>query len=742
MAALEEATSLMQRWLAVHEDEEGNDTHANMRQEMRGFLSRQGAAEARPRNVVHLSLGPSYAPLAVALEVDSDFNDEVLVAEIDLSSADYLIGDEGCAALCESLLSTLPQHQQRHGEEGRSVSPWSTLDLEANGLSAASGTCLAAALMADALPHLTHLSLACNSLGAVPQLARALARCPHLDYLDVHGCSLGDEGCVALGDVLSSLPALTHLDLSANRIQDQGCTALAPLFTGACPRLTHLNLSENGIASISGLVTTTTTIVLHCLTTLDLRWNCITDLAVLADAWQVDDPASSSTSPCPALVALHLQGSALSDVACARLCVTLRTSGAAPQLDDDLLVLAPADDTVCAGVGEGRSRASLQGLASGTTTNTPLCDLTSQWGILTNHHGAVGKWSASSEITPQNAGHRAIPQSTRSRKAQPQPLDLLRRDGFVVESPISSTAHMAGLEELMEQVEGAGWPPVFVFMSDPVWDFVTQHVWPAVGDLLGEDCVLDPGSAFAWSLRATGKSTFPRDGEFRSWQNAVSGVNPTVPQERVEEGHRGFGSSFGLPHRDFSAAESMVRNDQEEVDDPTILTVWIPLNDATLENGCIYVVPREFDSDFDATDKRHAHMNPATEVQRGRSAKIHFPLHGVRALPAPAGSLLAWYGNTIHWGSTCSRYATEPRKSIALTFRRAATVSHDDNEVPPLIRTHAAALTPALRLSLIARSLLLYNQWHALADDAFPPLLHETTAVRCSTRKARSSKPS
>jgi hypothetical protein len=127
-------------------------------------------------------------------------------------------------------------------------------------------------------------------------------------------------------------------------------------------------------------------------------------------------------------------------------------------------------------------------------------------------------------------------------------------------------------------------------------------------------------------------------------------------------------------------------------------------------------------------------MNPATEIQRGQSAKIQFPLHGVRALPAPAGSLLAWYGNTIHWGSTCSRYASNPRKSIALTFRRAATTPVGADEVPPLTQSQAGALPPGLRLALIARSLLLYNQWHALADDAVPPLFHETTAVPRATR--------
>jgi hypothetical protein len=304
-------------------------------------------------------------------------------------------------------------------------------------------------------------------------------------------------------------------------------------------------------------------------------------------------------------------------------------------------------------------------------------------------------------------------------------------------------------------------------MSDMVWEFVTRQVWPVVSDLFGDDCdcVLDPSSAFAWSLKANGKSTFPRNGEFRSWQNAVSGINSTVPKERAaetENGFRGFGSSFGLPHRDFSASDSIVavdrvgKEDIEETDtndDPAILTVWIPINDATLDNGCMYVVPREFDADFSRTDDEHCHMNPATEVQRGVSSKIHFPLHGVRALPAPAGSLISWYGNTIHWGSSCSRHSKTPRKSIALTFRRAKRTNQSTtptrrssvDEVPvsalapaPITIAQACALTPELRLALISRSLLLYNQWHALADDAVPPLIYETTA-KCSNTRGKNT---
>merc|ERR1712238_326878 len=220
----------------------------------------------------------------------------------------------------------------------------------------------------------------------------------------------------------------------------------------------------------------------------------------------------------------------------------------------------------------------------------------------------------------------------------------LRRDGYVIHTPpLATPPTMIQLSTMMQHIEDQGYPPVFCFMHEAFWDFITTQIWPKVTTLLlGVDehtdpalCVLDAGSAFAWSLQATGKSTFPRDGEFRSWQNAVSNVNTTLPKEK-EEGHnceqgenthnyRGLGSSFGLPHRDYSAVDSLYYGGNDNDDDvdehhpnhqkqqhrpPAVLTVWIPLNDATTTNGCMYVVPKEFDPDFATTDGRHAHMNP------------------------------------------------------------------------------------------------------------------------------------
>jgi ectoine hydroxylase-related dioxygenase (phytanoyl-CoA dioxygenase family) len=156
--------------------------------------------------------------------------------------------------------------------------------------------------------------------------------------------------------------------------------------------------------------------------------------------------------------------------------------------------------------------------------------------------------------------------------------------------------------------------------------------------------------------------------------------------------------------------------------------VWIPVNDATLENGCMYIVPREFDSNFDRPED-HDHMRSATAVRGAGISKLRFALNGARAVPAQAGSLLSWCGNTIHWGSSCSQYSTSPpRKSIAMTFRRRS-VAQLEGAGEPITQDCARTMSSNMRLALIARSLLLYNQWHLLKGTAVPKVIYDVTSL-------------
>ena len=59
----------------------------------------------------------------------------------------------------------------------------------------------------------------------------------------------------------------------------------------------------------------------------------------------------------------------------------------------------------------------------------------------------------------------------------------------------------------------------------------------------------------------------------------------------------------------------------------------------------------------------------AHRLHRAPEKMPNFPHAHVRPLAANAGTVLAWHHNTIHWGSSCSPYAEQPRKSIAMSFR-------------------------------------------------------------------------
>ena len=105
------------------------------------------------------------------------------------------------------------------------------------------------------------------------------------------------------------------------------------------------------------------------------------------------------------------------------------------------------------------------------------------------------------------------------------------------------------------------------------------------------------------------------------------------------------------------------------------------------------------------------------------NAQVRFPLAALRPLPAAAGHVCCWAGNTIHFGSACeTAAAASPRVSLACTFRVAQGAGRLCGALlPNLTRDDARGLTLEGRLRLVAQSLLLYSQWYRL--PASLPLL-------------------
>ena len=200
-------------------------------------------------------------------------------------------------------------------------------------------------------------------------------------------------------------------------------------------------------------------------------------------------------------------------------------------------------------------------------------------------------------------------------------LPALHDEGYVNTPGVFAPAFVARLHEGIRVLHAHGIPPPFAFVYDEYWR-IFQSLAPFLVAVLGENYRVLP-DLWAWYVQPSNTSA--------GW----------------------------TPHRD--RPRSTLAADNR----PNSLTVWLPLTDTTPLNGCIYVLP--------------AHLDP--DIRRPEATannKFNFPsetLQNIRALPATAGSLLAWNQSLLHWGSRASRLGFAPRCSIALQFQRG--------ELPP-----------------------------------------------------------
>jgi hypothetical protein len=217
-------------------------------------------------------------------------------------------------------------------------------------------------------------------------------------------------------------------------------------------------------------------------------------------------------------------------------------------------------------------------------------------------------------------------------------------------------------------VKSAGWPPVFAFVYDEFWTvWQLPLLTSLVGDVLGSPV----------HMRA------------RVWTYYVHPVR----------GARGW-----PPHAEEYGARG--------------LTIWIPLTDATLDNGCIYVVPK----DLIAGHVDVAGVFRAREVASETASTL---LHASRALPAAAGSMLAWDFDVIHWGSVVLR-AAEPRISISAEFVPPPTEAAD----APLIRPVDRVPSFRDRVRVIAANISWFaknDAWTMRDEDLGKALQNELT---------------
>ena len=312
---------------------------------------------------------------------------------------------------------------------------------------------------------------------------------------------------------------------------------------------------------------------------------------------------------------------------------------------------------------------------------------------------------------------------TERLRAMAQEID---RNGYGVVEPCEwawgEGAALRTLEAAAHALAAHGWPPAMVFMLDLAWE-VVDRLWAPMGALLGD-------------MRAERDEADPAGDEADPAGDGADGVrmDPSVfcwIARRAGSGPPAAGSNFGTPHRDFTCLQSLRPSDGK----PLLLSVWLPLTRVTTDNGCMMVVPRALDRHY-LKRFAYAHMRPAMPSDEDDEVtELRFDLQAARPLaPLQAGSIAAWCGNVIHWGSSCSAAPADapPRISFGFNFLRAG--QQLQSAAPTLSRADARALTPAQRLALISRSLLAYSPWYRLSDSTqlrslFAVAAHESTSL-------------
>lgn len=209
----------------------------------------------------------------------------------------------------------------------------------------------------------------------------------------------------------------------------------------------------------------------------------------------------------------------------------------------------------------------------------------------------------------------------------------LDRDGYLATSPVVTDARMAPIRQAMDTLAARGIPAGFVAVYDEYYALF-EGLEPLFAPILGER-YLWVAHGF-WAFRVP-----PGDQAINSlWAPASPHRDSLGPDPRILAGER-----------------------------PGIMTVWIALTDVTPADSCIYVVPAAADRAFRTAER---------DVHPGQ-----FELQDIRAVPAQAGSVLAWSTHLAHWGSRGSAASTRTRMSATMYFQRADVPAFDASVFDP-----------------------------------------------------------
>ena len=174
-------------------------------------------------------------------------------------------------------------------------------------------------------------------------------------------------------------------------------------------------------------------------------------------------------------------------------------------------------------------------------------------------------------------------------------------------------------------------------------------------------------------------------------------------------------SGWGL-HRDRSRADTLDADGS-----PRYVTAWIPLEAATVENGCMQVVPAPFDDLYQAsTEDAEAEGRPLIDYD------------ALLPLPAAVGDVLLWTGRLLHTGGrpNPARFppgTRAPRAALSMAFADITFESSTARGLlpPDSLLRQSPSLSDRLELGVLQLLLYKHNAEIPEEDEEFTRLVAE-----------------
>ncbi len=214
----------------------------------------------------------------------------------------------------------------------------------------------------------------------------------------------------------------------------------------------------------------------------------------------------------------------------------------------------------------------------------------------------------------------------------------LINDGFLHLKQPGLDAPISAIASAMDRIVNAGLPAAFIGVYDETWSMIAQ-LNDVIGGLFDGQAAMVPDF---WAVHP----------------NTTAGL--TAQRKRASNGVFSDGT-------------------------PKNVTVWMPLTDATPDNGCIYVVPAGQDRNYG----------------KSKSDRANASLPGIRALPATAGDVLIWTGETYHWQARPDRHNQDgPLLSLTWEFQ-----SRDAAALEGMLVESYPYMPFETRLGLLARQM-------------------------------------